>query len=148
MAGSFVVAALTASCSTSVDKAVEAPSAQARTLVDQAAVGFRDTFRTSPGRVGVDRTSARLGAQDSGSTQMVVLSSTATPSHGEIALAVYIQTDGARDGDPFGQWTVRMCVRLIADGTSEVTVHVESLKCPQISDPPFPEVDATVEYRE
>lgn len=141
-----LVALGSAGCSTSTEDGIKAPSAQARAYVDQAALGFQDAFRREPGRQGVELMTRRLGGQTSGSDRVVVLSSSAEPAHGEIGLAVYSRADGARDGDPFGHWTVRMCVSLVADGTTDAEVTVERLDCPEVADPPFDDVDATVDY--
>ncbi len=145
-AAAGLVALGAAGCSTSTEDGIKAPTAQARAYVDQAALGFQDAFRREPGQPGVDRMSRRLGAETTGSDRVVVLSSAAEPTHGEIGLAVYSRADGARDGDPFGHWTVRMCVSLVADGTTDATVTVERLECPDVADPPFADVDATVDY--
>lgn len=134
------------SCSTPLEEGIDAPTSQARGLVNSAAQGFQESFRKHPGRGAVTKFSERLVAHNNGSNQVVVLNTASAPSHGEVAMAVYSRADGARDGDPFGHWTVRMCVTLVAEGSTDAQVTVEGLTCPEVQDPPFAEVDATVDY--
>lgn len=146
LAGALAVGLALVACSTPSDAGIEAPASQARGFIDQTGPGFRDAFRAAPGPRGVETYADQLRSNDSGSLQVRVLSTQATPRHGEIGMAVYSVADGARDGDPFGHWTVRMCVTLVADGSTEVQVQIQSLRCPDITDPPFADIDATVDY--
>ncbi|MEZ5093985.1 hypothetical protein [Nocardioides sp.] len=147
-AGLATVTALFAAtgCSTPEEQGLDAPAATARSYVDEAASGFADAFRGAPGRRGVEEFADRLATEDSGSLQVVVLSRDATPTSGEIGMAVYSEAGGSRDGDPFGHWTIRMCVTLVAEGAADPEVTVERRACPDIPDPSGMDVDATVDY--
>lgn len=41
---------------------------------------------------------------------------------------------------------MRICVTLIADGSTQAQVQVQGLSCPDIADPPLADIDATVDY--
>lgn len=138
-----------AGCSSDVEEAIAPPTADARAVIDGAAMGFQDAFRREPGQRAVDRFADLLASEETGTSDVVnVLGSLATPEHGEIDLAVYRTSFPAwRDGDPNGSWSVRMCVTLVADGTIDAKVTVKRLTCPDIAaDPPTIKVDATVDY--
>lgn len=145
---SVVCAMSLGACSSDVGEAIKPPTAEARAVVDGAAGGFQDAFRRDPGQRAVDGTTALLTGLETGTSDIVVvLASSATPTHGEIDLAVYRTWFPAwRDGDPNGRWSVRMCVTLVADGTTDAEVTVRRLTCPDTPDPPTIRVDATVDY--
>lgn len=147
--GPLVLAAVSAlaGCATPAAQGVQPATELARQRVLQLESELRHFVAAGPPAAAVTQLRARLAPDVegySGHTRVVVLA--ATPAEpNALPLAVFSTTDGPRDGDPFGRWTVLMCARL--EARADATVQAVPLTCPVgIPNPNLPTVDATVAY--